>query len=129
AISGFGADGPDAAKPGYDFVAQAVGGLMSVTGASDEGGGEPTKVGVAISDVATGLFAAIGILASLVGRAGARVDVSLFESTLALLINQAQNAFVTGQQPGRRGNAHPNIVPCEVFQATDRPIVVAVGSE
>ena len=139
AISGYGVTGPESAKPGYDFVAQAAGGLMSVTGFPDEAGGAPTKVGVAISDVATALFGAVGILAALVGRdrdgaaspvaAGARVDVSLLESTLALLINQAQNAFVTGRQPARRGNAHPNIVPYEAFPTADVAIVVAVGSE
>ncbi len=138
AISGYGSDGPDDAKPGYDFIAQAVGGLMSITGAPDERGGEPTKVGVAVSDIATGLFAAVGALASMVARGrhgsrlrglGERVDVSLLESTLALLINQAQNAFVTGRSPTRRGNAHPNIVPYEAFDAADRPIVVAIGSE
>jgi crotonobetainyl-CoA:carnitine CoA-transferase CaiB-like acyl-CoA transferase len=133
AISGYGADGPDRHRPGYDFVAQAVGGLMSVTGGPDEAGGEPTKVGVAISDVVTGLFAAVGVLAALVGRrrgdAVGRVDVSLLESTLAVLINQAQNAFVSGRSPGRRGNAHPNIVPYETFATADVPIVVAVGSE
>src|SRR3712207_6290265 len=95
AITGYGPDGPDAAKPGYDFVAQAVGGLMSITGASDDERGQPTKVGVAISDVATGLFGAIGVLAALRSGRGQRVDVSLLESTLALLINQAQNAFTT----------------------------------
>ena len=141
AISGSGTTGPDAAKPGYDFVAQAAAGLMSVTGFPDAAGGAPTKVGVAIGDVATGLFGAVGVLASVVGRQravaapataavpGIRVDVSLLESTLALLINQAQNAFVTGRQPARRGNAHPNIVPYEAFDTADVPIVVAVGSE
>jgi crotonobetainyl-CoA:carnitine CoA-transferase CaiB-like acyl-CoA transferase len=152
AISGYGTTGPDAGKPGYDFIAQAVGGLMSVTGFPDDvgdgaghtgdggcvgGTGGPTKVGVAVSDVVTGLFGAIGLLASLVGRARSgdeagraeRVDVSLFESTLALLINQAQNAFVTGRQPARRGNAHPNIVPYETFETADTSIAVAVGSD
>jgi len=137
AITGYGTTGPEAGRPGYDFVAQAVGGLMSITGFPDEAGGGPTKVGVAVSDVATGLFGAVGVLAALLGRGGAaagqgrgeRVDVSLFESTLALLINQAQNAFVSGRSPGRRGNAHPNIVPYETFDTADRPIAVAVGSE
>ena len=135
AVSGYGMTGRDAAKPGYDFVAQAIGGLMSITGAADAAGGEPTKVGVAVSDVFTGLFGAIGVLAALIGRgrspeaAATRVDVSLLESTLAILINQAQNAFVSGVSPGRRGNAHPNIVPYELFETADRPIVVAVGSE
>jgi len=157
AISGAGPDGPDRDRPGYDFVAQAIGGLMSITGAPAGLGGGPTKVGVAISDVATGLFGAVGILAALVGRPagaadgtretvdrtggridatrgadaaqGQRIDVSLLESTLAILVNQAQNAFVTGVAPGRRGNAHPNIVPYETFETLDGAIAVAVGSE
>jgi crotonobetainyl-CoA:carnitine CoA-transferase CaiB-like acyl-CoA transferase len=139
AISGYGVDGPDAAKPGYDFVIQAVSGLMSVTGDRD---GPPTKVGVAISDVVTGLFGAISILAALVARrplasdgpdrstaVGQRIDLSLLESTLAILINQAQNAFVSGGAPGRLGNAHPNIVPYQTFRTADGEIAVAVGSE
>jgi formyl-CoA transferase/CoA:oxalate CoA-transferase len=131
AISGYGTTGPAADRPGYDFVIQAVGGLMSITGDADEDGGHPTKVGVAISDVVTGLFATVGILAALVARddAGQRVDVSLLGATLAVLVNQAQNAFVTGRAPGRRGNAHPNIVPYEAFDTADGVIVVAVGSE
>ncbi|HYN70071.1 MAG TPA: CoA transferase [Candidatus Eisenbacteria bacterium] len=138
AISGFGIDGPDAAKPGYDFVIQAASGLMSITG---EPGGPPTKVGVAISDVVTGLFGAIAILAALMARGpatrpdggrtalGQRIDLSLLESTLAILINQAQNAFVSGRAPGRLGNAHPNIVPYQTFRTADGEIAVAVGSE
>ena len=134
AISGFGTDGPDAQKPGYDFVVQAAGGLMSITGATDDDGGRPTKVGVAISDVVTGLFGAVSVLAGLVGRArttapGQRIDVSLLESTLAVLVNQAQNAFVSGRAPGRLGNAHPNLVPYETFRTLDGEIAVGVGSE
>jgi crotonobetainyl-CoA:carnitine CoA-transferase CaiB-like acyl-CoA transferase len=149
AISGFGTTGPSASRPGYDFVIQAVGGLMSITGEADGG---PLKVGVAISDVATGLFGAVSVLAALVGRGGTgfkpaavggratteglatqssamRVDVSLLESTLAILVNQAQNAFVTGRAPVRRGNAHPSIVPYETFATADGEIAVGVGSE
>ena len=138
AISGFGPDGPDAHKPGYDFVVQAVGGLLSITGDSDADGGRPTKVGVAITDVVTGLFGAVSILAGLVGRGraatidgprGQRIDVSLLESTLAILVNQAQNAFATGRAPGRLGNAHPNLVPYETFATADGELAVAVGSE
>ncbi len=134
AVSGFGPDGPDAHKPGYDFVIQAVGGLMSITGSRDEDGGRPTKVGVAISDVVTGLFGAVSVLAGLIGRGriggrGQRVDVSLLESTLAVLVNQAQNAFVTGTAPGRLGNRHPTIVPYETFETADGELAVAVGSE
>ncbi|MEO5919141.1 MAG: CaiB/BaiF CoA-transferase family protein [Candidatus Limnocylindrales bacterium] len=129
AIGGYGAGGPDAAKPGYDFVVQATGGLMSITGYAD---GPPTKVGVAISDVVTGLFGTISVLAGLLAKpraGGQRVDVSILQSTLAILANQAQNAFVTGRAPGRRGNAHPNIVPYETFPTADGIIAVAVGSE
>jgi crotonobetainyl-CoA:carnitine CoA-transferase CaiB-like acyl-CoA transferase len=143
AISGFGTRGPDAAKPGYDFVIQAVGGLMSITG---EPGGRPTKVGVAISDVVSGLFGAVSVLAALVGRArhggaeaggadadgmgpGQRIDVSLLQSTLAVLVNQAQSALVTGTAPLRRGNAHPSIVPYETFATADGEIAIGVGSE
>ncbi|TMC63737.1 MAG: CoA transferase [Chloroflexi bacterium] len=117
---------------GYGTSGQAVGGLMSITGFPDETGGSPTKLGVAISDIASGLFGAIGVLAALLDRGrsgGQRVDVSLLASTLALLVNQAQNAFVTGRSPGRRGNAHPNIVPYETFATADGEIAIAVGSE
>jgi crotonobetainyl-CoA:carnitine CoA-transferase CaiB-like acyl-CoA transferase len=135
AITGYGPDGPAADRPGYDFVIQAVGGLMSITGDADADGGHPTKVGVAISDVVAGLFATVGILAGLLARRadgpvrGQRIDVSLLATTLAVLVNQAQNAFTTGTAPGRRGNAHPNIVPYETFATSDGEIVVAVGSE
>ena len=129
AIGGYGLSGPDAAKPGYDFIIQATGGLMSITGEPD---GSPTKVGVAISDVVTGLFGAVSVLAGLLAKprtGGQRVDVSILQSTLAVLVNQAQNAFVTGRAPGRRGNAHPNIVPYETFRTSDGEIAVGIGSE
>jgi len=142
AISGFGTRGPDADKPGYDFVIQAVGGLMSITGEPD---GRPTKVGVAISDVVSGLFGAVAVLAGLLARerggahagsrvgepaaTGQRIDVSLLQSTLAVLVNQAQNALVTGHAPVRRGNAHPSIVPYETFRTADGEIALGVGSE
>jgi crotonobetainyl-CoA:carnitine CoA-transferase CaiB-like acyl-CoA transferase len=140
AISGFGTRGPDADKPGYDFVIQAVGGLMSITGEPE---GRPLKVGVAISDVVSGLFGAVAVLAGLLAReraggaggvrelapAGQRIDVSLLQSTLAVLVNQAQNALVTGRTPIRRGNAHPSIVPYETFATADGEIAIGVGSE
>jgi crotonobetainyl-CoA:carnitine CoA-transferase CaiB-like acyl-CoA transferase len=139
AISGFGTDGHAAELPGYDFVIQAVSGLMSITGAPDTEGGQPTKVGVAISDIVTGMLGAVSILAALVGRergvtgpapgGGQRIDIALLGATLASLVNQAQNAFVAGEPPGRLGNAHPNIVPYETFETADGPIAVAVGSE
>ena len=129
AIGGYGVGGPESAKPGYDFIVQATGGLMSITG---DASGAPTKVGVAISDVVTGLFGTISVLAGLMARPkahGQRIDVSILQSTLAVLANQAQNAFVTGEAPGRRGNAHPNIVPYEIFATADGAIAVGVGSE
>jgi crotonobetainyl-CoA:carnitine CoA-transferase CaiB-like acyl-CoA transferase len=128
-ITGYGPEGPDSSRPGYDFVAQAVGGLMSVTGFPDAEGGHPTKLGVAITDVVTGLLGTVGVLAALRSGVAQRIDVSLLESTLAMLINQAHNAFATGEQPPRLGNAHPNIVPYETFATADGEIVVAVGSE
>jgi crotonobetainyl-CoA:carnitine CoA-transferase CaiB-like acyl-CoA transferase len=139
AITGYGPDSPDPTRPGYDFVIQAESGLMSITGPPDgEPGGGPVKVGVAISDVVTGLNAAVGVLAAVVARGrtagagtgrGQRIGVSLLGSTLAALVNQAQNAFVGGSPPGRLGNAHPNIVPYETFDTADGTIAVAVGSE
>ncbi|MEW5992076.1 MAG: CoA transferase [Chloroflexota bacterium] len=138
AIGGYGIGGPDAAKPGYDFIVQASSGLMSITGEAD---GPPTKVGVAISDVVAGLFGTVSVLAGLVARergvareagdagGGQRIDVSLLQSTLAILVNQAQNAFVSGVAPGRRGNAHPNIVPYQTFATADGTIAIGVGSE
>ena len=138
-ITGYGPASPDPARPGYDFVIQAESGLMSITGAPDEDGGHPTKVGVAISDVVTGLNAAIAILAAIFARdrdtgggarraSGQRIDLSLLGSTLAALVNQAQNAFA-GDVPGRLGNGHPNIVPYQAFDTLDGTIAVAVGSE
>jgi len=138
AISGFGPSGPAAGLPGYDFTVQAASGLMSITGAPDEDGGGPTKVGVAITDVMTGVLGAVSVLAALVARErpdstatgdGQRIDVSLFGATLASLVNQAQNAFATGIPPERLGNAHPNIVPYETFPTADGAIALAVGSE
>jgi crotonobetainyl-CoA:carnitine CoA-transferase CaiB-like acyl-CoA transferase len=135
AISGYGTSGPAAERPGYDFIVQAVSGLMSITGATDGG---PTKVGVAISDILTGMLGAVGLLGALAGREretgpasgqGQRVDVSILGATLASLVNQAQNAFVSGAAPGRLGNAHPNIVPYETFETSDGALAVAVGSE
>jgi crotonobetainyl-CoA:carnitine CoA-transferase CaiB-like acyl-CoA transferase len=138
AITGYGTSGPDAAKPGFDFIVQAVSGLMSITGTPSEEGGQPTKVGVAIADVATGMLGAVAVLAALRardtpdGRApgqGQRIDLSLLDSTVAWLINQAANYLVGGIVPGRMGNAHPNITPYETFRCADAEIAVAVGSE
>jgi crotonobetainyl-CoA:carnitine CoA-transferase CaiB-like acyl-CoA transferase len=132
-ITGYGPNAPDPARAGYDFVIQAESGLMSITGDTDGDGGRPTKVGVAVSDVLTGLNGAVAVLAALLGRAhdggsGQRIDLSLLGSTLAALVNQAQNAFA-GENPGRLGNAHPSIVPYEAFETLDGAVAIAVGSE
>jgi crotonobetainyl-CoA:carnitine CoA-transferase CaiB-like acyl-CoA transferase len=138
AISGYGTVGPEASGPGYDFIVQAVSGLMSITGAPDDEGGRPTKTGVAVSDLTTGMLGAVAVLAALAGRdragspasgRGQRIDISLLGSTLAWLVNQAQNYFTTGVAPTRLGNAHPNIVPYETFATADGWLAVAVGSE
>ena len=127
-ITGFG-PGPDEERPGYDFLVQARGGVMGITG---QPGGEPTKVGVAISDITCGLFASNAILAALHRRAetgeGARIEVPLFESTLGWLANRGQEYLISGEDTGLIGNAHPSIVPYQTFEASDRPLVVAVGS-
>ena len=129
-ITGFGLTGPQRDAPGYDFIIQGQGGLMSITG---EPGREPQKVGVAISDITAGLYCAIGILAALRQRdrdgTGPRVHVSLLGSQVSWLANQASNFLVGGVEPTRMGNAHPNIVPYQVFAASDRPLVVAVANE
>src|SRR5215210_3768023 len=127
-ITGFG-PGPDEERPGYDFLVQARGGVMGITG---QPGGEPTKVGVAISDIVCGLFASNAILAALHRRAasgeGARIEVPLFESTLGWLANRGQEYLISGEDKGLIGNAHPSIVPYQTFDASDRPLVVAVGN-
>jgi crotonobetainyl-CoA:carnitine CoA-transferase CaiB-like acyl-CoA transferase len=127
-ISGF---GPSSTRPGYDFVVQAESGWMSVTG---EVTGTPMKTGVALVDVITGKDAAIAILAALVGRAGKssserQLDLSLTHSAVAALVNVAQNVAVSGRDAARWGNAHPNLVPYQLFEAEDRPLVIAVGSD
>ena len=138
-ITGYGASGPDSERPGFDFIIQAVSGLMSVTGSPDEAGGEPTKVGVAIADLTTGMLGAVSVLAALRARdlgpdgptrgRGQRIDLSLLDATLAWLINQAANHLIGGAVPGRMGNRHPNITPYETFRTSDGEIAVAVGSE
>jgi crotonobetainyl-CoA:carnitine CoA-transferase CaiB-like acyl-CoA transferase len=127
-ITGFG-PGPDEERPGYDFLVQARGGVMGITG---QPGGEPTKVGVAISDIVCGLFASNAILAALHRRdatgEGSRIEVPLFESTLGWLANRGQEYLVNGEDKGLIGNAHPSIVPYQTFDASDKPLVVAVGN-
>jgi crotonobetainyl-CoA:carnitine CoA-transferase CaiB-like acyl-CoA transferase len=129
-ITGFGSDGPHAGRPGFDFLIQAMGGMMAITGAE---GGEPTKVGVAIADLASGLYASTAIGAALHRRAvtgeGARLEVALLDSLVSLLANQAMNWLAGGVAPDRLGNAHPNISPYESYRTADRPIAIAVGSD
>ena len=126
-ITGFGLDSE---RPGYDYVVQAERGWMAITGESD---GPPMKVGVALADVIAGKDAAIAVLGALFFRStkgvGRHVSVSLARSAAAALVNVAQNALLTGQDASRWGNAHPNLVPYQLFEAADRPIVIAVGSE
>lgn len=133
-ITGFGQTGPYAERAGYDYVVQAMGGLMSITGQPDGApGAEPMKVGVAVADLFTGLYASNAILAALLhARAsgqGQHIDMALFDVQAAMLANQASNWFVSGQAPGRMGNAHPNLVPYQPFQTSDGWVIVAVGSE
>ena len=125
-ITGFGSEREPVGRPGYDFVAQAESGLMSITGAED---GPPYKVGVALVDVLTGLHAAAAVLAALHGGEGARIEVPLLDSGLAGLVNVAQNALVTGSEPERHGNAHPNIVPYQDFETSSGRIAVAAAND
>lgn len=129
-ITGFGTTGPYSDYPGYDFVIQGMSGIMSITGDAE---GEPMKVGVAIVDVTAGLNTVNGVLAALYARRdtgrGQRVDVSLLESALAWLVNVGQNYLVSGAAPKRYGNAHPNVVPYQVFQSADRPLALGVGND
>ena len=133
-ITGFGQTGPLASRPGYDFIIQAMGGLMSVTGERDDRpGGGPQKLGIAYADLATGMHAAIAVLAALVQRGvsgrGQYIDLALLDVQVASMAVMAMNWFIGGQVPGRHGNAHANIVPYEVFQAADGPLVLAVGND
>ena len=123
-VRGAGGDGPAGDAPGYDVMAQARSGLMSVTGTT-----EPTKVGVAVADVVTGLYAAVGALAGLVSRAPLRVEVGLLEAAVSMLVNQASNALVGGVVPHFAGNDHPNIAPYGPVPCADRPLVVGAGND
>ncbi|MDV7144531.1 CaiB/BaiF CoA-transferase family protein [Tropicimonas sp. TH_r6] len=129
-ITGFGQTGPYAKRAGYDFLIQGMSGLMSVTG---EAGGQPQKVGVAVTDIVTGLYGAVGILAAVEQRhrtgRGQHIDLSLLDCATAMMANQAMNFLATGEAPGRRGNAHPNIVPYQVFPVSDGHVIVAVGND
>jgi len=129
-VTGYGSSGPRAALPGYDFILQAESGLMSICG---EPGGTPTKYGVAIVDVCTGMLASNAILAALNARhrtgKGQKVEVSLYETSLAMLINVAQNYLSAGRNGGRFGNGHPSIVPYTTYQAADAMIAIGIGNE
>jgi formyl-CoA transferase/CoA:oxalate CoA-transferase len=129
-LSGYGHTGPRASEPGYDAVLQGEGGLMSITGTPD---GPAYRLGVAVADIVTGMFAAQGVLLALMARAssgrGQFVDVSMLDSVAALLTYQAGIVFATGVSPGRMGNRHPSIAPYDTFETSDGPLVLAVGNE
>ena len=133
-ITGFGQSGPDAELPGYDFVFQAIGGLMSITGERDDRpGGGPQKVGIAVTDVMAGMYAALAITAALAHAArtgeGQHIDLALLDSIVAFGSNQILNYWCSGEVPARHGNAHANIVPYQVFRCADAPLVLAVGND
>src|ERR1700730_2325415 len=129
-VTGVCQTGPHAARAGYDLMAQGIGGLMDVTGTSD---GEPTRVGVPITDIITGVYSVVGILAALHARAksgrGTYVDTALVDTTVGVLGNQALNYLVSGKVPRRLGNAHPNVVPYQVFPVADGHIIIATGND
>jgi formyl-CoA transferase len=129
-ISGMGASGPDRAVPGYDFIVQAHGGLMSITGPE---AGPPSKVGVAIVDLTTGMMAANAILAALYARErtgrGQHIDISLLETQVSWLANVGTAVLLTGKEPSRHGNAHPTIVPYQIFDASDGSVAIGVGND
>ena len=133
-VTGFGQTGPDKDRPGYDFMAQGMGGLMSITGERDDlPGGGPQRVGVPIIDLTAGMYATIAICAALANRAvtgkGQWIDVALLDSCVAFLANQAMNYFATGESPRPLGNAHPNIVPYQTFRTSDGNIILACGND
>ena len=129
-ITGFGHDGPYAARAGYDFIVQGMGGVMELTGEPD---GEPQKIGVAFADIFTGVYAVAAIEAALIRRSitglGGEVDMALLDTQVSVLANQALNFLVSGQSPRRLGNSHPNIVPYQVFEAADGPLIIAAGND
>ncbi len=142
-ITGFGQDGPYAERPGYDFVIQGMGGLMSITGERDDapgGGPHPKstscgaqKVGVAVADLFAGMYATVAVLAALTFRErtgqGQHIDLALLDAQVAMLANQNMNFLTTGQAPARAGNAHPNIVPYQTFATADGHVILAVGND
>jgi crotonobetainyl-CoA:carnitine CoA-transferase CaiB-like acyl-CoA transferase len=129
-VTGFGQNGPYAARAGYDLMAQGMGGIMDITGTAD---GEPTRAGVPVADIFTGVYSVIGVLAGIIQRdrtgRGCLVDTSLLDSQVGVLANQALNYLVSGKVPERIGNAHPNIVPYQVFPVADGHVIVAVGND
>ena len=129
-VTGFGQTGPYASRAGYDLMAQGMGGIMGLTGTAD---GEPMRVGVPVSDIFSGVYAVVGILAALARREktgrGGYVDAALVDSTVGVLSNQALNYLVSGNIPKRIGNAHPNIVPYQVFPVADGRIIIATGND
>ncbi|MGU9961407.1 MAG: CaiB/BaiF CoA transferase family protein [Candidatus Puniceispirillales bacterium WSBS_2018_MAG_OTU23] len=129
-ITGFGQDGPNAHRGGYDIMAQGYGGIMSLTGPQD---GAPYKVGVAIADVMTGMYAVVGVLAALRHRdktgLGQHIDIALVDTQVSWLVNQGVNYLLNGEVPRSVGNAHPNIVPYQAFEASDGYIIIAVGND
>ncbi|WP_338617501.1 CaiB/BaiF CoA-transferase family protein [Achromobacter sp. E1] len=133
-ITGFGQTGPYASRPGYDFMIQGMGGLMSITGERDDlPGGGPQKAGVAVADLMTGMYSTVGILAALHERArsglGQHIDMALLDCQVAMLANQNLNFMTSGVAPRRAGNAHQNLVPYQVFAASDGHLIVAVGND
>ncbi|AEC20965.1 hypothetical protein PT7_2425 [Pusillimonas sp. T7-7] len=133
-ITGFGQTGPYASRPGYDFMIQGMGGLMSITGEHDDlPGGGPQKAGVAVADLMTGMYSVVGILAALHERGrsglGQHIDMALLDCQVAMLANQNLNYFTSGVAPKRAGNAHQNLVPYQVFAAADGHLIVAVGND
>jgi formyl-CoA transferase len=133
-ITGFGQDGPYKDRAGYDFIIQGMGGFMSITGERDDlPGGGPQKAGVAVSDLMTGMYATVAILAAVAQRhrtgRGQYIDMALFDSVVAMLANMNTNYLTTGKPPGRVGNSHTNIVPYQVFAAADGHVIIAVGND
>ena len=132
-ITGFGQSGPYAERAGYDFMIQAMGGMMSITGESDEDGGGPQKVGVAIADLMTGMYATVGILGALAHRdhtgEGQYIDLALLDCQVAMLANHTSNYLLSGDIPKRHGNAHVSIVPYQSFKTSDGDMVLAIGND
>jgi formyl-CoA transferase len=133
-VTGFGHTGPWRERPGYDFMIQGMGGLMSITGERDDRpGGGPQKAGIPIADLITGMYAAVAVCAALAHRAksgvGQHLDLALFDSLVAVLANQGGNYLATGEPPGRLGNDHPNIAPYQVFRTADGSLILACGND